>query len=274
MGDKTRIEWTRGADGTPGATWNPVTGCDKVSPGCDHCYAEAIAHRFAGTPAFPRGFEVTLRPDRLTLPLRWTRPRRIFVNSVSDLFHKDVPDEYVARVFAVMALASQHTFLVLTKRPGRMRSLLRDPRWRHTLLPGAIHEMSAGWTFSTGFYPLPNVWLGVSAEDQRWWDVRVPALLETPAAIRFVSAEPLLAPIRLQGISALTRPDWIIAGGESGPHARPMDKQWVRDLRDAAVAARIPFFFKQWGGLHPKAGGRVLDGQLWDQMPPTVGGGS
>lgn len=271
MGDRTRIEWTRGEDGTPGATWNPVTGCDKVSPGCDHCYAEAIAHRFAGTPAYPQGFAVTLHPERLTRPLQWTRPRRIFVNSMSDLFHKAVPTDYIARVFAVMALAPQHTFLVLTKRHGRMRSLLRDPWWVDTLLPEITHEMAAGREYTT-YYPVSNVWLGVSAEDQRWWDVRVPALLETPAAIRFVSAEPLLAPIRLQGVSQLTRPDWIIAGGESGPHARPMDGQWVRDLRDDAIAARIPFFFKQWGGLHPKAGGRMLDGQLWDQMPPTVGG--
>lgn len=269
MGDKTQIEWTRGEDGRPGATWNPVTGCDKVSPGCDHCYAESIAHRFAGTRAYPNGFAVTLHPDRLAKPLQWARPRRIFVNSMSDLFHKDVPDEYIARVFAVMALASQHTFLVLTKRHGRMRSLLRDPWWRDTLLPEVTHELAAGRDYTT-LYPAPNVWLGVSAEDQRWWDVRVPALLETPAAIRFVSAEPLLGPIRLEGVSALTRPDWIIAGGESGPAARPVDAQWVRDLRDAAVAARIPFFFKQWGGRHAKANGRELDGELWDRAPAVA----
>jgi protein gp37 len=262
MGDKTRIEWTRGEDGTPGATWNPVTGCDKVSPGCDHCYAEAIAHRFAGTPAYPQG---------------------------SDLFHTGIPDEYIAAVFAVMAATPRHTYLVLTKRHGRMRSLLRDVcRCGAGHPPGEHFRAAMSWA-ATGHnpdgvpglsghevyhgvpWPLPNVWLGVSAEDQRWWDVRVPALLETPAAIRFVSAEPLLGPLRLNGISQLTRPDWVIAGGESGPAARPMDAQWVRDLRDDAVAARIPFFFKQWGGLHPKAGGRLLDGELWDELPPTVG---
>ena len=246
MGDKTTIEWTRSPDGTAGASWNPVAGCTKVSPGCDHCYAEAIATRFAGTPAYPDGFAVTLHPDRLTQPLRWTRPRRIFVCSMADLFHADVPDDYIAQVFEVMALAPQHTFLVLTKRHARMRSLLSS-------------------RFDGD--PLPNVWVGVSAEDQHWWDIRVPALLETPAAVRFVSAEPLLGPI---GPALMAGLDWLIVGGESGPHARPMDPEWVRDLRDGAGDAGVPFFFKQWGGLRSKSGGRELDGRTWDQMPEVL----
>jgi protein gp37 len=292
MGDRTRIEWTRADDGTPGATWNPVAGCYRISPGCDHCYAEAIASRFAGTTAYPNGFAVTLHPDRLTQPLRWARPRRIFVNSMSDLFHPAVPDEYIASVFAVMAATPRHTYLVLTKRHGRMRSLLRDVcrcgaghrpgehfraamSWAATAHnPEGVPGLSGHEVYHRVPWPLPNVWLGISAEDQRWWDVRVPALLEIPAAIRFVSAEPLLGPIRLTGISQLSRPDWIIAGGESGPRARPMDPQWVRDLRDDAVRNQVPFFFKQWGGLHAKANGRELDGRLWDQMPTPVGGPS
>lgn len=192
MGDRTGIEWTE-------ATWNPVTGCTKVSPGCDHCYAEGIAHRFAGTKAYPNGFEVTLRPERLDQPLRWRRPRRIFVNSMSDLFHKDVPDEYIAKVFAVMAAAPRHTFQILTKRHGRMRSLLSGDRW--LLQVGDAGEAMGlldHRALIEGTWPLPNVWCGVSVEDQRWADIRIPALLETPAAVRFISAEPLLGPVQLQ----------------------------------------------------------------------------
>ena len=190
MSDKTKIEWTD-------ATWNPVTGCTMVSPGCDHCYAETIAHRFAGTAAYPDGFAVTLRPERLDQPLRWRRPRRVFVNSMSDLFHKDVPDEYIACIWAVMALAPQHTFQVLTKRHGRMRSLLDDDGfiqrvWNEMdgFLPRAKHPDESRW-------PLPNVWLGVSVEDQQRADLRIPALLDTPAAVRFLSCEPLLRPVDL-----------------------------------------------------------------------------
>ncbi|KPG19453.1 DUF5131 family protein, partial [Mycobacteroides immunogenum] len=208
MGDKTGIEWTD-------ATWNPVTGCTKVgTPGCDHCYAETFAERWRGTKGhyFETGFDVQLRPDKLGLPLRWTKPRRIFVNSMSDLFHDKVPDEYIARVFAVMALAPRHTFQLLTKRHGRMRSLLSSERF-----PGLVYMainallehgnplhindiaiMDALDGFSRGrFKVLPNVWLGVSAEDQKRADLRIPALLDTPAAVRFVSAEPLLGPIDL-----------------------------------------------------------------------------
>jgi protein gp37 len=237
--DNTKIEW---AD----ATWSPVTGCDKVSPGCDHCYAAAIATRFAGTKGFPQGFAVTLRPGALEKPLHWRKPRRIFVNSMSDLFHDHVPDDYIAAVWAVMEAAPQHTFQILTKRPGRMRSWVRRHR------PD----------------PLPGVWLGVSAEDQHWADVRLPILADTPAAVRFVSAEPLLGPIDLA--AHLPTLNWVIAGGESGPGHRPMHPDWARDIRDQCLAGGVPFLFKQHGGRTPEAGGRELDGRTWDQYPLRV----
>ncbi|PVA66190.1 DUF5131 family protein [Mycobacteroides abscessus] len=254
MGDKTGIEW---AD----STWNPITGCDKVSPGCDHCYAETFAERWRGTPGhyFENGFDVQLRPDKLDLPLRWTKPRRIFVNSMSDLFHDRVTDEFIARVFAVMALAPQHTFQVLTKRHGRMRSLLNSDRfieqfqeaWETTPGPDGPEAYAPPW-------PLPNVWLGVSAEDQKRADLRIPALLDTPAAVRFVSAEPLLGPINLHTdpIEAGSpfwgsQLNWVIVGGESGPGARPMHPDWARSMRDQCVAAAVPFLFKQWGEWAP-----------------------
>ena len=257
MSDKTKIEWTD-------ATWNPVTGCTKVSEGCDHCYAETIAHRFAGTAAYPNGFDVTLRPERLDQPLRWQRPRRIFVNSMSDLFHKDVPDEYIARVFAVMALAPHHTFQVLTKRPGRMRSLLNSQAFRQ-----ALDEELWGYGVAETAWPLPNVWLGTSVENQKWADVRIPQLLATPAAVRFLSCEPLLGPVDLfaWNIDRGARVDWVIVGGESGPHARPMHPDWARHLRDDCLTAGIAFHFKQWGGVRPKANGRELDGRTWDEYP-------
>ncbi|RIT69238.1 DUF5131 family protein [Mycobacteroides abscessus] len=261
MGDKTGIEWTD-------ATWNPVTGCDKVSPGCDHCYAETFAERWRGTPGhyFETGFDVQLRPDKLALPLRWTKPRKVFVNSMSDLFHDKVPDEYIARVFAVMALAPQHTFQLLTKRHGRMRALLRDGEfqqqvydaWGQLEMPKGRPSME-DWPWSG--WPLPNVWLGVSAEDQKRADLRIPALLDTPAAVRFVSAEPLLGPINLHTdpIEASSpfwgsQLDWVIVGGESGPGARPMHPDWARSMRDQCVAAGVPFLFKQWGEWSPEDG--------------------
>ncbi|WP_301119635.1 DUF5131 family protein [Mycolicibacterium fortuitum] len=270
MSDNTGIEWTD-------ATWNPVTGCTKVSAGCDHCYAETIAHRFTGSKAYPNGFQVTLRPERLDQPLCWKRPRRIFVNSMADLFHDDVPDTYIAWVFAVMALAPQHTFQVLTKRHARMRSLLNrevfyagvysemDSLLRDTgaSVPLDVRETAERWCWpgtrapGTLPQPLPNVWLGVSTENQQWADIRIPALLDTPAAVRFISAEPLLGPIDL---SCLRCPcgdcgdpnygpslDWVIVGGESGPGARPMHPDWARGLRDQCTAAGVPFLFKQWG---------------------------
>lgn len=289
MSDKTGIEWTD-------ATWNPVTGCDKVSDGCTHCYADTIAHRFAGTKAYPNGFQVTLRPDRLDQVLRWRRPRRIFVNSMSDLFHDQVPDEYIARVFAIMAVAQHHTFQILTKRHARMRSLLSraDGSFIYNALlsmftdekltvpaKGMLTDQVQAALDRNAFgqgWPLPNVWLGVSTENQKWASIRIPALLDTPAAIRFISAEPLLGPISLHpywthgqprwgtpeptptanGGSIDMRPlevgpklDWVIVGGESGLRARPMHPQWARSLRAQCEAADIPFLFKQWGEWGP-----------------------
>ncbi len=283
----TKIEWTD-------ETWNPVTGCTKVSEGCDHCYAETIAHRFTGTKAYPSGFDVTLRPERLDQPLRWKRPRKVFVNSMSDLFHKDVPDDYIAQVFAVMARAPQHTFQILTKRPGRMRSLLSSEDFE-----SAVFLATEGRFEGCFPWPLPNVWLGTSVENQKWADVRLPLLLDTPAAVRFLSCEPLLGPVDLFAwkVDRGTRVDWVICGGESGPHARPMHPDWARQLRDDCLTAGIPFHFKQWGewvtedqspddiilpGLSTyllgddepdfykvgkKAAGRELDGQTWDEYP-------
>jgi protein gp37 len=245
MGDRSSIEWTE-------ATWNPVTGCDRVSPGCDHCYALTLAARLKamGSPKYqhdgdPRtsgpGFGVTLHPDELTAPRRWRRPRRVFVNSMSDLFHPKVPTEFIAEVFAVMAATSQHSYQVLTKRPKRARSLLRD---LNTPL-------------------LRNVWMGVSVEDDERTD-RVAVLRETPAAIRFLSCEPLLGPLPSLDLAGI---DWVIVGGESGPEARRMREAWVIEIRDNCLDAGIPFFFKQWGGRTPKAGGRRLVGRTWDEMP-------
>ncbi len=282
MADRTGIEWTD-------SSWNPVTGCTKVSPGCDRCYAEGIAHRFAGTKAYPNGFEVTLRPERLDQPLRWRRPRRVFVNSMSDLFHQDVPDEYIARVWAVMALAPQHTFQVLTKRHARMRSLLNSTSFFESV---AHHQ---GKLSDETDWPLPNVWLGVSTENQQWADTRIPALLDTPAAVRFISAEPLLGPIDLGfDLHPDWGLDWVIVGGESGPGARSMHPDWVRHLRNQCTASDVPFLFKQWGEWGPggiperftrydlfpdgtyvcrygkKAAGRELDGRTWDQYPEVI----
>lgn len=258
MGDKTGIEWTD-------ATWNPVTGCDKVSPGCDNCYAETFAERWRGTPGhyFETGFDVQLRADKLALPLRWTRPRRIFVNSMSDLFHDKVPDDYIAEVFAVMACnylwdRPTHTFQLLTKRHGRMRSLLLSEDFRASVARKVGMRSEDGDSAHDAvyyhFWPLPNVWLGVSAEDQKRADLRIPALLDTPAAVRFVSAEPLLGPIELiehfgsaPAVGGTAALDWVIVGGESGPGARPMHPAWARSLRDECVTGGVPFLFKQWG---------------------------
>lgn len=261
MGDRSSIEWTD-------ASWNPVTGCTKVSPGCDHCYAENMAHRFAGTKAYPNGFDVTLHAQRLDQPLRWTKPRRVFVNSMSDLFHDKIPDSYIAQVFAVMALAPQHTFQVLTKRAGRMRSLLSRNEFC-TLVCEAGHLFARlqsldDGIFDRGPWPLPNVWLGVSTEDQKWADIRIPQLLKTPAAVRFISAEPLLGGIDLSGyIGHLPEDedgapyprglDWVIVGGESGRGARPMHPRWVHSIRHQCQTNSVPFFFKQWGEWSPLA---------------------
>lgn len=234
MSDKSAIEWTD-------ATWNPVTGCTKVSPGCDHCYAYTFAERFRGVPGHPyeQGFDLKLWPERLELPLKWRRPRRIFVNSMSDLFHKDVPDEFIRQVFEVMVEADWHIYQVLTKRSPRLAKLGQTLPWR------------------------PHIWAGVSIETDRYiW--RADHLRKVPAHIRFISAEPLLGPLdhlNLDGIH------WLISGGESGPGHRPCDPEWVRDLRDRCLAEGVSFFHKQWGGRSPKTGGRLLDGRTWDELP-------
>ena len=244
MADKTGIEWTD-------ATWNPVTGCDQVSPGCDRCYALTQARRLKamGNPRYQNdgddrtsgpGFGLTLHEDLLDRPIRWTRPRHIFVNSMSDLFHPQVPDEFIAKVFDTMAHASQHTFQVLTKRSKRLATLAPELPWP------------------------PNVWMGVSVETNQY-AFRARHLAEVrDAAVRFVSAEPLLGPLdelSLDGIG------WVIVGGESGVGHRRMKEAWAVDLRDRCAAAGIPFFFKQWGGIRSKAGGCLLDGQEWKDMP-------
>ncbi len=244
----SRIEWTQ-------ETWNPVTGCTKVSPGCEHCYAERFSERFRGVKGHPyeTGFDLTLRPERLDQPFKWKKPRRVFVNSMSDLFHENVPDKFIDLVFAVMTMAQRHTFQVLTKRPQRMQEYIH----------GKIDHDWSGW--------LPmNVWLGVSAEDQKRTDERIPPLLETPAAVRFVSAEPLLGPIDFG--AAMDQIDWVIVGGESGPGARPMNPDWVRSIRDQCSSFCTPFFFKQWGGRTPKANGNTLDGRQWQEYPVTDSG--
>jgi protein gp37 len=262
VSDGSKIEWTE-------ATWNPVTGCTKVSPGCDHCYAERVTERFHGKGSFAT---VTLHPDRLDQPIRWRRPRRIFVNSMSDLFHDAVPDEFVADVFAVMAMAERHTFQVLSKRPARMRSLLSSRAFLDLVMDRVLREdPAARRRFAETRWPLRNVWLGVSVENQQWADIRVPALLGTPAAVRFLSCEPLLGPVNLHRGHATcpvhdfsggfcTGPcpdrytiDWVIAGGESGQGARPMHPAWARTLRDECAAAGVPFFFKQWGEWAPES---------------------
>ncbi|HEY2269250.1 MAG TPA: phage Gp37/Gp68 family protein [Streptosporangiaceae bacterium] len=297
MSDKTGIEWTRSDDGTAGATWNPVTGCEKVSPGCDHCYAETFAERWRGTPGhyFERGFDVTLRPDKLDQPLRWKRPRRIFVNSMSDLFHKDVPDAYIACVFTVMAKAQQHTFQVLTKRHARMRSLLADDEFQVMCLAAAL---ARGWDLEGAPWPLPNVHLGVSVEDQRWADIRIPALCQTPAAVRFLSCEPLLGPVTIpfdeevgrctcgagpNGYYGMhergcgTQPGiawnnihWVIAGGESGPGARRMDAEWARGLVRQCREWNVPVFVKQLGSVLGRELGAGPKGGDWDAWPEDL----
>lgn len=262
MSDKTGIEWTD-------ATWNPVTGCTKVSQGCKHCYAKHQAWpRLAASPNTVytgRAFEdVRCHPERLDQPLRWTKPRRIFVNSMSDLFHESVPDEFIDQVFAVMALARQHTFQVLTKRPERMLAYLTGGegidvvsnrvRWEAVRLDNKrwCEKPSRHW-------PLSNVWLGVSVEDQATADERIPLLMQTPAAVRWISAEPLLGPVNIEryvlrfvrGQAVPVYLDWVVVGGESGPGARPMHPAWALALRDQCVAAGVPFLFKQWGEWRP-----------------------
>jgi protein gp37 len=238
MSDHSDIEWTD-------ATWNPVRGCQKISPGCKHCYAETFSERFRGVPGHPfeQGFDLRLVPSALDLPRRWRTGRLVFVNSMSDLFHEDVPADFIQQAFAVMHECPQHQFQVLTKRAERLLAIAPRLDWPH------------------------NVWMGVSVEndDYKW---RIDLLRQVPAAIRFISAEPLLGPterLPLDGIH------WVIAGGESGPRAREMKPEWARSIRDQCVSAGVPFFFKQWGGVQRKLAGRRLDKREWNEMPAMTG---
>ncbi|MFE4606908.1 DUF5131 family protein [Streptomyces niveus] len=244
MGDRSAIEWTE-------ATWNPTTGCDQISPGCDNCYALTLSRRLKAmgaakyqTDGNPRtsgpGFGLTVHPSALDVPRRWKAPRMVFVNSMSDLFHAKVPISFVRDVFQVIAETPQHTYQLLTKRARRLRRIADDLEWP------------------------ANLWMGVSVENEAQTD-RIDELRQVPAAVRFLSCEPLLGPlpgIDLEGIG------WVIVGGESGANHRPLEQEWVEAIRNACLAAEVPFFFKQWGGRSPKAGGRELDGAKWDQMPP------
>ena len=287
MSASTPIEWTRSDDGSAGATWNPVTGCTKVSEGCDHCYAETFAERLRGVPGHPfeQGFDVRLWPERLTLPLRWRRPRRVFLNSMSDLWRDAVGADLIARVFAVIAVAEQHTFQVLTKRPGRMHSLLSDEAfWHQVQKAAAEYGPSPEAMAAIDGQFLPNLWLGVSVETQKWASVRLDKLAATSAAaVRFASCEPLLGELDIRPWLAGSL-QWVIAGGESGPGARPMHPDWARSLRDQCQDAGVPYFFKQWGAFAPEANGhdrggiQFIDrrGQSWNGMeiparPDAVG---
>lgn len=238
MANNTTIEWTD-------TTWNPVTGCTKISAGCDNCYAERFSERFRGTPghAFESGFDLMLRPERVDQPFHWRKPRMVFVNSMSDLFHKDIPDAYISRVCDTMEQAKWHTFQVLTKRSSLMRNFLKS---RYGEGSGPTH-----------------IWFGVSVEDGGKLS-RIRHLQESPAGVRFLSIEPLVGRI---GKLDLTGIDWVIVGGESGPRARPMNADWVREIRDQCVDNSVAFFFKQWGGFRPKSGGRDLDSVQWSQFP-------
>ena len=255
MSDKSAIEWTD-------ATWNPVTGCSKVSPGCANCYAESYTERMAGRPGWVPEFRpwtpanaaynVRLHPERLNVPLGWREPRMVFVNSMSDLFHELVPFEFIVQVFDVMRRTPRHTYQVLTKRPERLATLM-----------GSLAAAAGPWIE----WPLPNVWIGTSIENDRW-TVRADHLRAMPGDwTRFLSCEPLLGPLPSLDLTDL---DWVIVGGESGIGHRPIDPAWVRDIRDRCVEAGVAFFFKQWGGRTPKSGGRLLDGRTWDEMPRTL----
>jgi protein gp37 len=241
MSDKSKIEWTD-------ATWNPVRGCTKISPGCKHCYAEVFAERFRGVPGHPyeQGFDLRLVPEKLEEPLKWKAPRFIFVNSMSDLFHPSVPDEYISRVAQVMNTATWHTFQVLTKRAERMRILLNSN------LRFAAHSA--------------HIWWGVSVENQKHGVPRIEQLRGADVAMRFLSVEPLLEDLGTLSLSGI---HWVIVGGESGPGARPLRKEWVLSVKNQCWKAGVPFFFKQWGGVQKSKYGRKLDGRTYDQMPAT-----
>ena len=237
MAANSSIEWTD-------ATWNPVRGCTKISPGCKNCYAERFAERFRGVPghAFEQGFDLRLIPDKLNLPLTWRKPKRIFVNSVSDLFHDEVPLPFIQNVFDTMTRASWHTFQILTKRTDRLAQVDRELKW------------------------MPNIWMGVSVENADMKG-RIDVLRETGARIKFLSLEPLLGPLGELNLAGI---DWTVVGGESGPGSRPMNKEWVTDIRDQCVEKGVPFFFKQWGGVRKKRTGRLLEGRTWNEMPASL----
>lgn len=296
MGARSKIEWTN-------STWPVVTGCTPISTGCDNCYAARHARRFGGTKAWPNGFDVTLWPERLDQPMRWRAPRKVFVCATGDLFHEKVPDEYIAHVFAVMQSCATHTFQVLTKRHGRMRSLLKSAQFWSAVTDFGEHVM-AQRPSREQYWPnhgqqrgfLSNVWLGVSVESQYWADRRIPALLDTPAAVRYLSMEPLLEHVALrQALRKWTPPQdhpawdgqrlnvrevlhWVIAGGESGPQARPLHPDWVRGIRDECVQADIAFYFKQFGEYLPVAVtddelfrfGRAYDHPLGGRRSPVI----
>jgi len=237
MVSKSKIEWTE-------STWNPITGCTKISDGCKNCYAERMAYRLQamGQPNYKNGFNVTLHPEVLPAPLGWKKSRMIFVNSMSDLFHKDVPDSFIFEIFEIMKKAYWHTFQVLTKRSERLLELNSKIKWPN------------------------NVWMGVTVESDKYLS-RVDDLRKSGAIIKFLSLEPLLSPLlklKLKGI------DWVIVGGESGPYARPVEGWWVEAIRDICIASDVPFFFKQWGGFNKKKAGRKLKGKTWDEMPETI----
>ena len=233
----SKIEWTE-------STWNPLTGCTKISPGCKNCYAERMAKRLQamGVEKYRAGFALTVHEDALEDPLKWTKPQYIFVNSMSDLFHKDVPVEFILRVFDVMRRAHWHQFQILTKRAERLQELDGQIEWPD------------------------NVWMGVSVENESYMH-RIDLLRQTHAAIKFLSLEPLLGPLPNMDLTGI---NWVIAGGESGPHARPIEPEWVGDIRDQCLGANVPFFFKQWGGTNKKKTGRLLDSRTWDQLPREI----
>lgn len=240
MSINTSIEWTEN-------TWNPVRGCTKITPGCKHCYAETFAERFRGVPGHPfeQGFDVRLAPWKLLEPLDWPKPRLVFVNSMSDLFHDEVPSQFIVAAFEVMAAANWHTFQVLTKRPERMRKMLKSSL-----------EFAG---------ELPHIWFGVSVEDQKYGLPRIDVLRDCGVAMRFLSCEPLLEDL---GVIKLDGIDWVITGGESGPGARPVQKEWITSLRDQCESANVPFFFKQWGGFPKSKQGSLLDGKEYKAFPP------
>ena len=234
MAQKSSIEWTD-------STWNPVTGCTKISSGCKNCYAERMAHRLyeMGQFRYRNKFQLTLQEDIIEAPLKWRKPRVVFVNSMSDLFHKDIPLSFIKKVFHTMNVAQHHVFQVLTKRSQRLKELAPELNWS------------------------PNIWMGVSVEDQNVVN-RIDDLRDVPARIRFLSIEPLIGPITNIGLSGI---NWVIVGGESGPKARPMNPEWARNIRDLCVEKNVQFFFKQWGGVNKKKTGRKLDGEFWNQRP-------